>query len=505
MQAIFREASEVLVWLGPDANSQARDAFKLVRSLNVIMDDELLGSLCRAPGARCDWIPGKHWRALRELVHLPWFLRAWIPQEIGTEAPATIHWGADSIDWTVLSQAMIKLERCWELRMAHGIDTTRVTLLYRRFVADAGTERDHGSLGFVLQLCHTSRTLATDPRDYVFSQLGHYSAWIESEGAIIIQPDYDNSAQDIYHEVAIRALKACTSLMVLNAVADRGIEVGRRMTLPSWAPRWDAGRFHNTIGYPGRYQASGSSWFLQALRFDDAHLTLFLEGVVVDSIARQTDKPFEKLAKPYFAASGRSKLPGLLQNAWAVCGPGDGDPRFAKFTTKPKYRDDASVPAIEAFLDTLGPALRVAQLDSKAGAYRSGVAVLEKLFPPAMFSSKNDPRKTAGAEDRSQPAKEIRESVWLQAAGQNATNRKFAVTKQGHFVMAPPTVRRGDLLCVLFGGETPYVLRRLSGNGESGQALYQFVGEAYTYGLMKGEAMEMFQAGKLLPTSFRIR
>lgn len=40
---------------------------------------------------------------------------------------------------------------------------------------------------------------------------------------------------------------------------------------------------------------------------------------------------------------------------------------------------------------------------------------------------------------------------------------------------------------MLFGGETPYVLR------ESEPKRYQFVGETYAHGLMNGEAMTMLE------------
>lgn len=43
------------------------------------------------------------WRGLGELG---------FRKKSGTEAPATIHWGSESIEWAMLSQAMIQLETC---------------------------------------------------------------------------------------------------------------------------------------------------------------------------------------------------------------------------------------------------------------------------------------------------------------------------------------------------------------------------------------------------------
>jgi hypothetical protein len=51
---------------------------------------------------------------------------------------------------------------------------------------------------------------------------------------------------------------------------------------------------------------------------------------------------------------------------------------------------------------------------------------------------------------------------------------------------APWNAQQGDLVCVLKGGKTPYVLR-LPPAG----SVYQLVGEAYVHGIMAGEAMDI--------------
>ena len=40
-----------------------------------------------------------------------------------------------------------------------------------------------------------------------------------------------------------------------------------------------------------------------------------------------------------------------------------------------------------------------------------------------------------------------------------------------------------DEICLLFGGEVPYVVRDRGG-------FYQFIGECYCYGIMNGEAIQ---------------
>jgi hypothetical protein len=88
---------------------------------------------------------------------------------------------------------------------------------------------------------------------------------------------------------------------------------------------------------------------------------------------------------------------------------------------------------------------------------------------------------------------------WIRDADCAASNRAFARTQQGRYVLGPRVMRRGDILCVLYGGKMPFVLRPWS-NGE-----FLLVGECYTHGLMEGQAIDMAEAGELVEGTFHVR
>jgi hypothetical protein len=50
-------------------------------------------------------------------------------------------------------------------------------------------------------------------------------------------------------------------------------------------------------------------------------------------------------------------------------------------------------------------------------------------------------------------------------------NRRLFATKRGYLGLAPPDTRKKDLVCVLLGGEVPYVLRQSDDGG------YTMIGE----------------------------
>jgi hypothetical protein len=69
-----------------------------------------------------------------------------------------------------------------------------------------------------------------------------------------------------------------------------------------------------------------------------------------------------------------------------------------------------------------------------------------------------------------------------------ALGRRFFVSEEGKFGLAPPNARKGDHITVFHGAETPFILRK------SGST-FQIVGESYVYGLMNGEAIDSWQLG----------
>jgi hypothetical protein len=61
--------------------------------------------------------------------------------------------------------------------------------------------------------------------------------------------------------------------------------------------------------------------------------------------------------------------------------------------------------------------------------------------------------------------------------------RELFGTRDGYIGLGDITLQGGDLVCVLFGGKMPFVLRQVEGG-------YRFIGECYVHGIMLGEALE---------------
>jgi hypothetical protein len=89
-----------------------------------------------------------------------------------------------------------------------------------------------------------------------------------------------------------------------------------------------------------------------------------------------------------------------------------------------------------------------------------------------------NPAKRLTSDTRYIPPKNAEEVQALVQAMKNRqlclNGRRFGTTRKGHFCLLPPTASEGDLICVLLGGEVPYILRRVDNQSQDS---YTMVGE----------------------------
>lgn len=67
--------------------------------------------------------------------------------------------------------------------------------------------------------------------------------------------------------------------------------------------------------------------------------------------------------------------------------------------------------------------------------------------------------------------------------------RRSFLGAEGYVGVGSMGMQAGDVVCVLYGGSFPFILREADKDGESGA--YMLVGQAYCDGIMDGEALDM--------------
>lgn len=92
--------------------------------------------------------------------------------------------------------------------------------------------------------------------------------------------------------------------------------------------------------------------------------------------------------------------------------------------------------------------------------------------------------------------------MWNTTRAKGCAGRAFAVTQSGYMALVPPGTVAGDAVCLLYGVDTPFIVRMLSiedaskggdmkivSGPEEGIEIVSLVGESYVHGVMDGEAM----------------
>ncbi|KAL8336919.1 hypothetical protein RB601_008427 [Gaeumannomyces tritici] len=488
MNRIFKGARHVLVWLGPDRDGFARAAVETVHRLHgVFTDEEKHGAFQQAHSEGLEQQDGHAWVPLSKLTKLPWFGRIWIVQEIGTATPATLHWGDEELDWEVLSSVADVLNLKFHyLRSRFRVLTPSIRYLYRRFtrrIDDEGMSLGDcpvtdNRANFIYQLQRARHLQAGDPRDHVYAFLGHFSKCAGSPALVEIKADYSRPVKDVFYDLAIRELEGTDSLLLLSTcyeVPALSLRIQEKdLGLPSWVPDWRRPARH--MLRPTIKWAAGDS--LPRLRIDAPRGRLHIRGLRVDTLDCVSWIFYGGAFGIWHGPSARLPLEALWRD---MCGHGDarfglerrcsatnGDAAFLALTqTLSNSSAGFVVPANQCLAD--GAAYLVRALGSRAA----------KVVTPEL-------QQIAAGGDAFR---------WCHKATLATRNRRFAITaSKGSYVIGPGEMLPGDVVVALYGGTTPFILRRVGGETEIGEekeedATWKLIGECYVYGVVDGEAL----------------
>jgi hypothetical protein len=91
---------------------------------------------------------------------------------------------------------------------------------------------------------------------------------------------------------------------------------------------------------------------------------------------------------------------------------------------------------------------------------------------------------TRGVEEIQQDSQDMTHIYLLFDTIQSHQTHVFCTTESGYIGMVPQWSRVGDIICLIYGLDVPYVLREVEGR-------FRLVGNSYVHGLMDGQGLHL--------------
>lgn len=535
MKTIYERAARVVMWLGPADSKHAAVAFEFIREIFRCNPTYIPWQGAKFPSDQDLSLRGlpprssTEWEALVYMCNLPYFTRVWVVQELMVASEALMMWGEFEIGWSIFRTVLDWLlsNRCY-LRDSQG--RPGFNIKYTQYMLAL---RETDTLIDWLDI--TSGKEAADPRDRVFAVLG-LAREVLQDLPRIMEADYHKSEADVYRDVARYCIRKHKNLGVLSRTRHPTTPLSGEFS--TWAPGHDLSRLTNrgfnasreTIASP---QNTGDPGLLplEGAKIDEVEASCVrlgpnesIEGKFSIPIIDAWRCATEKLDDPYPGGPHKS----LLSNFVMTLIPCTYYPSRAGLSRTIATEDRVLAFASYVTQDSMAFLTKHSVLEQLNGCPRDLLQCVEKvvalgkaLSPQLRADAPILPEATQWcgemadichphSKSASGAAAAYLESMILcpgdgKMFGDSykifAWNRTFYTTKNGLMGIGPPTMQEGDIICVLFGGEVPYVLRPIAG-GE-----YQFIGDCYIQheGFMDGAAIDKLEDGELTAEWFPLR
>ncbi|MCJ1320932.1 hypothetical protein MMC15_006273 [Xylographa vitiligo] len=534
MRSIYTTAETVLVWLGPDHEKEAEHAKSLIMAIiplvSVDGENDVIEKKMHFPTNEAltehGLPPRDHpqWDALVHLTRLPYFTRVWVVQEVSVALKVSMIWGEIEFDMLDFRSAIswASSNNCSFSTDVEPAKDSKPGLDAAPFMV---VNRPSGSL--LQLLARTEACQASDPRDKVYALLGLVDDHLDN---ILLLPkaDYTKPLALVYCHTTRYIISLTQSLEVLcyNVSPSSPEE-----SFPSWMPRFDQGMIDPWRLYE-EHEACGST--SATIRETGEEQLLLLKGVRIDevqcaNIILEEDEPPDTMAKAWKMAkdiiSDTKSLKSLFKDFIFVMTGGT----MIDDVSAPVLADDSLLlDFIDYQVSRILRALQTSATKQSAKCLRSMLEMAEvaSSLLPSVDGILDIRRKHFSCLQRIEIKDQLAQchpsatptmidelvhrlaSLWVDndwrrfsiSFANAGEYRRFFITKNRTMGIGPQAMQPGDLICILFGGRTPFVLRVCQDSDR-----YVFIGECYIKGWMRGEAIEQWQQGMLQSEYFTLQ
>ncbi|KAK4185824.1 hypothetical protein QBC35DRAFT_296799 [Podospora australis] len=355
------------------------------------------------------------------------------------------------------------------------------------------------------------KTTAANPREDLRDRINKYTTYLEGAGIILPLRELTTATRAQISAEFTRKLVQHTggNLDILNyrEPRDRYPSSDTILELPSWVPNFAAERIPQTptplLNWPAADSNYGATSLLTAhIREDDKPDTLTLSGIRFDEISELGEPWHPEPDKPPISRSGIKVLEEwetlALAPSPAHCpSPYGGESTRKEALWRTYIADYARYPApkeggafIECWYDRVGWS---SDLDTAKTAVDEHLKtlLLPKPSPRSWLSPLTHHLRRLGSvlgvsvDNTGLLGPKEQYIAYARRIYTACAHRRFFMTKRGFIGLAPSNAGKGDVVAVLQGGKTPFLLRPRQVH----MGTYELVGECFVYGLMNQEAL----------------
>jgi hypothetical protein len=503
MGTIFHQATRVVVWLGQGNPHQIGEAKQIVniitkacRQYDRDHDLELDGfSRDKKIKVPLEAFTLSAIEGLRALFKRPWFTRVWCVQEICLAQDAIVYWGEHEIEWSEIGvtadwmigrQIRVLLDNNKIPSSASNISARHAALMFgsnpkQRLSELLGRYRDWK---------------ATNPRDKVYGLLSLVKVEAEAEA---LQVDYNKSVAQVYADTTVAAIRVHMLLNNLAYVAHEenydGVD-----EMVSWAPDWEHNNWYMSQLGPREEICPWSAGGGQPVKNVDEHhigpQQLRLSGIFYDTVTNvSVNNPIDL---PEDTDEDTNEYTHEYNNEDPDQVPDIGGHWKKHIFTLETFLAKTEKPRENRFWHTLARTLTAGEhgdanyisstkYDSQHIHYLGFISLMRQLLTESADHSFELASVPPGHDS----------SIYVSEASCYCGHRRLFRTRNDSIGLGPACMRPDDIVVVLYGGNTPYVLRP---RGDK----YLFMGQAYVDEIMHGELFQELEKGNRKEQEFCI-
>lgn len=499
MQEIYANAKQVIVWLG-EGSMKDDLAFHSLRRLRVQLRNQgdswfliRLGwyrdrnGRVFSGGAHRSMLSDIEYDHLINLLCREWFRRTWVIQEVASAKSAVVLCGPQSIRWEIFAGVYMRLGDEFLPVSQLGGEYAQHSL---ENIAAIETARRSKSGPLSMSLFHilvaTSFSKCKDQRDKIFAVIGLAKDWANNKMLI---PDYDTREERVFEtfkEFAVADINHNRDLRALSCASGPSATP----SLPSWVPDWrKIENAHPFVLYSDRTGFSASGGMKPVAWHSDNENVLHVTGKLIDSIDVVGSVPSFTKAIAVFEIT-QDKTTELeksliwLQECRELASDGKG------ILTQARHEELWSTMTCGLTGEGFPAPQRYSKCFTK---YIEFMETAPKRFADYLVESQTTVNEVRGLDDI---IPDFETHVIIEASLYKwSSRRRFCTTNNGRLACVPRGSMEGDVICILFGGEVPYVLRPI------GDGFYSVIGECYVHDIMHGESL----SHDTFPKEFQLR